>query len=500
MSSATSPKIQLAVFVSCVLLGFAIFFPLINNSFLSDDFLSLHRLVIEKRIIYKGVFRPLIDISFYFNYLISGFNPVSYYIFNIFLHCINAFLVFKVAGRFTMFNGRDQFYFALLSGILFLIYPFHLEPIAWLTARLASIASCCGLLILYWSGRNEKGYKYFVFSLIAFFVALTGYESIILMPFIILAWTWTDPSPRKQKFSIFFAWLLLVGIYLVLRLLISEELTTNYSSRIYEGNRVTDYALKFAKTTGRLFLPPIEDSQLMIKLFAIVVAAIILIHWFLWKKLKSTRAHRKYISLLLVLVISLALPMAFGVSTRTSEADRLLYFPSAFLCMIVSAAILMLAKGKGRLILIIAISAYFLLYLFKNVRQWEIASAATTEILKMALNDKEQKKIFINVPDELEGTFVFREGFNESIKLNGSDSIHVACFNYLNRLQYLNVNSIIKPIYDSNSIAIYPVSVLRKNEKGWTLTNTSTTTTIELLPGTEVIYWDKRALNRVSLR
>ena len=62
--------------------GFVIYFPLLGNGFLSDDYDSLYRIYVQKRILYKEFLRPMIDISFYVNYLISGLSAWSYYLFN----------------------------------------------------------------------------------------------------------------------------------------------------------------------------------------------------------------------------------------------------------------------------------------------------------------------------------------------------------------------------------------------------------------------------------
>src|ERR1700680_2747105 len=78
--------------------GFIIYIPVLGNGFLSDDYDSLYRIYIQKRIIFREFLRPMIDISFYFNYLISGLSPRSYYLFNIAVHIINSILVFRLTS------------------------------------------------------------------------------------------------------------------------------------------------------------------------------------------------------------------------------------------------------------------------------------------------------------------------------------------------------------------------------------------------------------------
>ena len=76
-----TPPIVLIVLFTAI--GFILYYPILGNTFLSDDYDSLYRLFIEKRILYREYLRPMIDVSFYFNYLISGFSPRGFYVFNI---------------------------------------------------------------------------------------------------------------------------------------------------------------------------------------------------------------------------------------------------------------------------------------------------------------------------------------------------------------------------------------------------------------------------------
>jgi len=499
MTMASNSKKDLVVFLSFLIIGFALFFRILDNVFLSDDYLSLHRVLIEKRIIYKGIFRPLIDVSFYFNYLLSGLNPSSYYLVNILIHCTASFMVYRLSQRFILFAEKDQFYFALLTGFLFLIYPFHNESIVWLTGRLSSIACLCGLLILVWSLQRENRRKYFLASVAVYLFALTGYESIILLPFIILVLTWEQIGSRKSSIRLFIGWSVITIIYIVIRLIISDELTSGYGARIYNGNGIGKYVLKFFKTTGRLLLPPMENSSLMVKVWIVIIVSIVAIHFFLMKQLKQTQITRRYVLLIIALLISMALPASFGISTRTSEGDRLLYFPSVFLCMILACWIFLLAKGIPRWIVVGLVSVYFLFFLQKNNERWEFASETVEKILEEAESQPTMKKIFVNIPEELEGALVFREGFNAALRLKNIDTAKIVCINYLDRLQYLEVKEDIIPERKSDQIFIYPVTLLKNKDDSWKIGNIQNGRSLMIDSNTNIFYWNKQRLNQLSL-
>lgn len=411
-----------------------LYFPLLDNAFLSDDFRSLHRILIEKRILYKEVFRPLIDISFYINYLLSGLNPASYYVVNILVHCLSAYMVFRVSLRCQVSKDQDQLIFAALSGFFFLIYPFHNESVAWLTGRLSSIAGLCALIILYWSMEYGQVLKYFILSVLVFLFALTGYESIIFLPAILLVWNWQAFPSKKKLAVLFLGWIGVIVFYIVGRYIISGKITSDYGSRVLNINSASGQFSKLFKAAGRLFLPPMQDSNMMIVAFAIIGLLLIVLHFVNRKNIAA-----KYWTLVLSLLISLILPASFGVSTKTSEGDRLLYFPSVFLCMILSFWIIEVFSNRIRLIAIAAVAVYFITFLSKNIHQWELASGAVKSILKEVKENEKEGVVFVNMPEEINGAFVFRQGFEEALGVYGFNSANVTRVDSLSGLSRLHL-------------------------------------------------------------
>jgi len=204
---------------------------------------------------------------------------------------------------------------------------------------------------------------------------------------------------------------------------------------------------------------------------------------------------KKQVVIWISLIISLILPFAFGISTRTTEGDRLLYFPSVFLCMIIAYYIVSVSSSYLKVAMTLCISAYFVFFLFKNNRQWEEASTASESILKVAGSYTGKKKVFINLPDELEGCFVFREGFNEALRIRGIDSANIIAFNYLKRLEYLPVKDTIIPQHFPNKVYIYPEAEL--SSSNW-LTNLHSGYRIPVDTNTVIYYWNKKELKLLT--
>lgn len=475
-----------------------IFFPVLNNAFLSDDYDSLYRILIEKQIIYKEFFRPLIDVSFFMNYAVSGLHPWSYYLVNLMLHIASGFMVYKVAGRFVLFNDEKQWYFAFASGLLFIIYPFHNEGTVWLTGRLASIACLCALLALYWSMNTHQQVKYFFAGVFVFWVALLGYESIILLPIIIVAWNITFGKTIKQLLQLFFTWLLIAAIYLIVRRYLAETIAGDYGNRMFADVFSKEQILRAVKAAGRTFLPPLYHSKTEVILFCIGMLLIAVAHFFALKDFRSNRQQAlRYICLFLCFAIAMALPCAFGISTKTSEGDRLLYFPSAFLCMMIAFLLFKLFAKRWVWISFVITGGYFIFFLLLNNNNWEKATSVTSEILKIAADSSRNEVAFINVPKKVNGGFVFTNGFKKALVLNKIDTSRVHDFNYL---EDEDDAIIIIPKYFKDTLFIHPATKITEQADKVIVNDTITGKLQMFSSKASLYYWDKNKLNKLILK
>ena len=489
----------MAVILFFTATGFILYYPVLGNTFLSDDYDSLYRIYIEKRILYREFFRPMIDISFYFNYLVSGTSPGSFYIFNLVVHIINALLLFRFTQRIGMAGKKDQFLFGAVSAFLFLIYPFHNESISWLSGRLSSMACLFALLSMVLS-REKSGGLFIFLSIVCYLIGLLCYESIIVLPLIIIVLNRHQYKSAREIISYSLYWVCTAGIYLLTRLLLSGEITGSYASHVTDSN-VKEKVLNTGKVLGRLFLPPSGNQALLTGLTVVLFILLIAIHRYLFKnKIIANIARFNYLSVLTCLAISLLVPVAFGVSTRTSEGDRLLYFPSCFLCILAAGSILALYKKPlNRWLVLTVITFYCTWFLELNNLHWVKASGAAQAIMDVIKNKGSRNIIFINMPDELEGAFVFRNGFRKALVINQIDTGSVKIFNYLKRPDYLKTGSAIVPVVQDSVTAIFPFT--RVMVKGEHLVHITSVVNNESLTvekeGNLIYYWNKEQLVRL---
>ncbi|PVD53915.1 hypothetical protein DC498_00515 [Terrimonas sp.] len=449
-------KYNLLVFLVFGLIGFLLYYPILDNNFLSDDYDSLYRVCIQQTIIVKEFFRPLIDISFKFNYLLGGFDSSGYYILNLVIHIANVFIVYKIANVFKPENDKHDL-LSWLSAFLFLIYPFHNEAVVWLTGRLASIACFFALLCIYvWLGNSTRVVKA-ALSITFYFTGLLAYESIVLLPLVIFILTWNKTNNRKNTFLFLgISFLVTVG-YLLLRSYVSGNVYGDYGARMMDVDFLS-IIIKAAKTMGRFFLPPSENSNLLIFTFVAIVVALIVLSFRLYK-MYSMAALTPFIKLIMALVVASSIPLLFGISTRTGESDRLLYFPSVFLCMIFAMLIQLLIKTiSGKVVAVTMLSIYFITCLLQNNKNWEKASLISGKVLGYVKEANRKNVVFINLPDEIEGAFVFRNGFTKAMVLNNIDTGKIWVNNMLTRLEYLELKEVIHPLTGTGAFVLPPVT------------------------------------------
>ena len=435
----------------------ALYYPVLRNGFLTDDYAALYRILVQKQILHREMLRSWIDISFYFNYLLSGLDPFGYYVFNFGVHVLTCYMVYRVALQLRLFTDSRRYAFAWTAGILFLLYPFHNESVIWLSGRLSSMAAVFGLVAIYFYFSTRRPWN-FVLAALCWIAGLFAYESIILLPLIILLMGapeyYRDRLKLKRAVA---AWFGAGIVYLLIRWTMAGNLFPDYGKGMLVNEKGNGYLIRVVKVLGRCFLPPMEASRMLMILFVLLVMVVVGGHFLLWRKIRGL-GQAKWVYLLLwgVFFVALAPAVAFGVSTRTSEGDRLLYFPSCFLCLLLSAGLFFFVGKRGiRLALLVVMGAGSVLYISANNRRWVFASQTATGILD-TVKKAPGRVVLVNAPDEWEGAYIFRNNFNSSLVINGIDTSKVIVEHYLMRLEYLGVAGAIQPGSTDSGWIIYP--------------------------------------------
>ncbi|MEJ7609225.1 MAG: hypothetical protein WKF37_23870 [Bryobacteraceae bacterium] len=127
-------------FLALLFVAFEIYGPALKGEFIFDDsYLPFLVPTVADGPLrgWLGV-RPLLMITYWFNYQSSGLDPYPYHAVNVLLHTINSVLVYLVVRKFLgMVSevGWKRETLAIFSGLLFLLHPVQTEAVAYIVGR-----------------------------------------------------------------------------------------------------------------------------------------------------------------------------------------------------------------------------------------------------------------------------------------------------------------------------------------------------------------------------
>lgn len=478
---------------SLFLLALVMYVPVLGKGFASDDFEVMYRVVNDRIFYLIGFFRPLSDLSLYACYLIGGYDGWIYNLLNIILHAFSGFFLYKTA--LLLFEGkvRSPGAAAVLAAVLFVIFPFHNESVVWIVGRASNLSCFLGFWALYLALTVNPTFKWACIVGLLYFASLSTYETTITLPgIVVLLNIYLYPGQRRWlKWMVVF--LLAIILNIVVRLSLSEELVGDYGARIFDPS-VTNNLIKISKTWGRLFLPPLESSSTMVILLLVIM---LVLGWLIWRLFKVVPEYRRSFLLLAgSLFLACGVPFLFGVSTRTIEGDRLLYFPSYFLCLVLACLLTVVFNKRNLYPAFACLVVYYSVCLQLNNFTWRKADAITQSILMdmSRLRPQFSQALLLNLPEEYKGAHVFRNGFEEALLLQSIDTTGIVIGSFQGFSEQTDLTKKIVPVEDSSDIRWFgPTSGIRQGT--WLIT-------IDKLSGEKreqpidsnlpVIYWNNR--------
>lgn len=373
-------------------LGFVIYGNIINGEFFLDD--SVHIVANDyirdfrhtKEIFSQdslagagfrlGWYRPLLLLSYTFDYSLWGLDSTGYHLTNIFLHVASALLLF-----FIVLKIFQKINVAFLSGLIFLIHPIQTEAVSYVSGR-ADLLLVFFLLISFFfflslaSEEDAKKRMGLLFlSLAGFTLALLSKETAIVFPVLLALYCVALRGSQHKlypKLFLIIPFAILTAIYQVLRMTV---LNFNNSYVLF-GQDFVHRILMFFKTLPlywqKLIWPinlryhyetqlPIErfDSQVMLSV--LIILALIIFSWF-YKPLRR-----------LILFgfgwffISMAPVSGVLVPINFIMGERWLYFSAIGLFVVVAAAIIkffdFLSRYKIWKIITFVVLAVYLIFL-----------------------------------------------------------------------------------------------------------------------------------------
>jgi hypothetical protein len=382
-------------------------------------------------------FRPGISTSFVLDFLAHGLNPVGYHVTNLLVYSICVFLCGVIAYQLVdSKDPYDRIASAFCASTLFLVYPLHVESVAWVIGRvdLFCIAFYLAALSLYFRFRKIGQKKYLVLSLLCFFLSLVCKEMAVTLPVVIacaelllptsLGWQKLETRKRFVFPSLFVAVLL---AFAGLRTLLLGTLVGGYGSSSFRDFRHSLHNFLDAPTLKKIVFGINEEVPYWP-------------HFSTWAKLGWSAAIvsmllrlfqplsrlRLFAFLTIWLVISVLPTFQIWRINPNLVGGRLFFLGSAALCILMAVSLVPLLKVQGRLrdrsnrfkagfmiLYGVGLTSLFLLQvswvagLHYNLNPWIDAGKQMTvlqsQLIDMAKDPQVKSMVLLNLPQDFSG-------------------------------------------------------------------------------------------------
>lgn len=458
-----SDRALLALWVGLAVFAFG---PVASAFFVSDDFF-LVKGVLERGpfgILTFGerFFRPASALSLWLDAQLWGLRSVGYHLTNILLHAVASFAVVKIGERLGLERRL-----AIFAGLLFLLAPSHSEPVAWISCRMDLLATATGLIAAWlWLGATgQPGRRVVAGALLA--IALLAKESAAAICLVLAAREGAlfvasrDPAARRRAVVGGGMIVVILLTYVVVRRVAIGEWIGGYAV-LHEPIGTGQVLLNLAVFTFRAISGPIPAELIPLDrpLYGVfdAAAAYVRMHpGYLVLALAvaaaggllAVRAVRRvdlrpawpfFVAYLLALLPVVKL----SVSLVTVEGERFLYLPSVALILGASVVGHRVLRGvRLRRIVSVAVLVVSTLALEHSLLAWRSAGKLAAALLpQIAEAARSEPAMLLNLPDNLRGAYVFRNGLPEALALYhpGVNAVHVtATHSVLSELEQVTV-------------------------------------------------------------
>lgn len=432
--------------------GVVLFAPILGAFFLSDDFTLLEAIKHggPLGIWWRGAnfFRPLVAASLYLDYRLYGLHPLGFHLTNVLLHSGCAFFVYRIAAALSL----DRLT-ALLAGVAFLALPAHSESVSWISGRTDLLASFFALAALdVWMRRAGRPSRLFL-SLALSFVGLCAKESVITLCAIVFFWDWllarpaTAAGPRPHRMLGVAAFLTAGGVYLGVRRAVLGKWLGGYGAAVHFKPDLLQVAVNLVLFPVRAIAAPIPVSLLprdasttgvqhavmqslrhhlplwaLLPLLFVAAAAGLGVLWQVLRQVRERLDRPQLLTLgfLLAAAYLALLPvLSLSVSLLGSEGERFLYFPSAFLVIAVVALLRFGLRGAATQRLALALlQVFYVAMLGYSNHNWHKAGALSERIITQLQQEPAEPPLLLtNLPDNIGGAFVLRNGVEAALRL-----------------------------------------------------------------------------------
>ena len=298
---------------------------------------------------YAGNWHPLTWVSHALDISLFGLDPAWPHDENVFLHALNAVLLFWVVKRATGYTWRS-----LMVAALFALHPLNVESVAWVAERKTMLSTLFCLLALgayRWYAARPGVVRYLTVTAL-FVLGLMCKPQIIMLPLVFLLWDYWPlgrlalgkaPAPAalpqksfwwlvKEKLPLFFICLLDAGVTLIAQHVTGGPQPWRLSLRI--ENAIVSYARYIGKafwpTRLALYYPHPGATLRWWQVAGALVVLLLITALALWAR------RRRYLMVGWLWFLIMLVPMIGLVQADVQGmADRYAYLPFVGLFLMV---------------------------------------------------------------------------------------------------------------------------------------------------------------------
>ena len=382
--------------------------------------------------LYGTSFRPVSDLTLQADYLLWNTNAAGYHFTNFFMHLVTTILFFFFTGKMLDRYGLNEVssYKPLAAAVLFFFYPFHSEAVFWIIGRGALLGALFGLASVLLYLYRQKSRWYLVTSIAFFFVGAFAYETIWIVPLIVLFITYFDiklfPLQKRLLIKDAIIFCSFFVLYIIIRTSIIGEIGGSpYGSAAIMKFNAFSLLKNYNIMIGRTFLPPMQSAVLFIVFYIILL---VLGFFFFRKMILTKRISKSLVITASVFLLSFVPVITLGVDLHDSESERFLYFPSVFAAVLLAEAIFELGKTPQMRIFFFSLLFCAAVFYFAAAASVYQVSSNVAKVSMTAVSGlKNNSNIYcINLPSQYKGGLIYRNGFKEAVSwLASPDSISV---------------------------------------------------------------------------
>ncbi len=390
-----------------------------NLYFLNDDFVHIpltdHGVLFQQRSV-----RPIHELLVRFDLWLWHKQAFGFHITALVLHAIVCmqlyYLTISIALKYCSANNSAAQKAALLTVVLFLLYPQNSESLTWILGRTPTLSAIFFLAMVQLFLKKNKTLPTYIFAFICFLLTLFTYEQSILFPlvFILIAFAAKDKTQKQQKLVFAATTMLAAVIYIVVRKIITTEVIGKYEGENFNGFNLQNLLGNTLRLVYRLFLNP--TSTYYFTVGVVVITAVFL--GFIWGH-KKELSNKKWMLWIVSIAVLLLPVVSLGITVRSFESGRYLYLPAIFLCVGLGIYLQQKLSNKWQILTFCSLFVYWGVGKYQASFQFKNASIYAQQVQEQVKQHFKQTPQNQLVIDTLYVTIhrlpVYRMGFKQGI-------------------------------------------------------------------------------------